>query len=77
MLLVFSLRRVAFMFAAWWPPKPVGPPLDEPLPSTTLLIPARNEAAGISATLAALTAREQQDEKQKARQRDDMRAYRS
>jgi glycosyltransferase involved in cell wall biosynthesis len=58
MLLVFTVRRAAFMVAAWLGPRPAGSRLDErlPLPSVTLLVPARNEAAGITATLAALSA---------------------
>jgi cellulose synthase/poly-beta-1,6-N-acetylglucosamine synthase-like glycosyltransferase len=58
MLLVFTLRRAAFMVAVWLPSKPAGRRLDptSSWPSVTLLVPARNEAAGITATLAALTA---------------------
>jgi cellulose synthase/poly-beta-1,6-N-acetylglucosamine synthase-like glycosyltransferase len=53
-LLAFAVRRVALMLAACQPPRAIAPRSD--LPSTTLLIPARNEAAGIGETLAAVAA---------------------
>src|SRR5262245_10170031 len=53
-LLLFALRRILLMFAAWQSPRPIDPRRD--LPSITVLIPARNEAPGIPHTLDAIAA---------------------
>jgi cellulose synthase/poly-beta-1,6-N-acetylglucosamine synthase-like glycosyltransferase len=53
-LLLFSLRRVALMLAAWVQPRPIG--ASRNIPTVTLLIPARNEEAGIAGTLTAVAA---------------------
>jgi len=51
-LLAFAIRRGTLLVAACLPPRSRTTPSD--LPSVTLLLPARNEASGIAATLDAL-----------------------
>jgi cellulose synthase/poly-beta-1,6-N-acetylglucosamine synthase-like glycosyltransferase len=53
-LLLFALRRTLLMLAAWQHPRLIDPRRD--LPSITVLIPARNEVAGIDHTLDAIAA---------------------
>jgi cellulose synthase/poly-beta-1,6-N-acetylglucosamine synthase-like glycosyltransferase len=53
-LVLFALRRTLLMLAAWQSPRPIDP--RQELPSITVLIPARNEAAGMDHTLDAIAA---------------------
>jgi len=53
-LLLFALRRIVLTLAAWQRPRPIEPRRD--LPAITVLVPARNEAAGVAGTLNAIAA---------------------
>lgn len=52
-LLCFSMRRLLLVAAALLPRRPLGPPPAD-LPHVLLIVPARNEAAGVATTLVAL-----------------------